>query len=153
MEIYRLAREKYSHELSGKGAAIKGARWNSTGTELIYTASNRSLAMAEVAVHLSLGTLPDDYFMLTIHVPDDLSVTICPLKDLPENWNQHPPTRLTQIYGDEFVSQGESCLFRVPSAVTKGDFNYLINPYHREFSRIKVIEKERFPFDLRIFTS
>jgi RES domain-containing protein len=151
MEVYRLARQKYAHELSGKGAAIKGARWNSPGTELIYTAGNRSLAMAEVAVHLSLGTLPDDYFMLTIYVPDNLSMDTILLKDLSENWNQHPPVSRTQNYGDEFIAQGEFCLLKVPSAVTKGDFNYLINPYHREFSRIQVVEREHFPFDLRIF--
>jgi RES domain-containing protein len=46
MELFRLCREKYIKPLSGKGAAIKGARWNSVGVELIYTASNRSLAMA-----------------------------------------------------------------------------------------------------------
>ena len=44
-----LAREKFAGSLSGKGAAISGARWNSVGIEMIYTAANRSLAMAEVA--------------------------------------------------------------------------------------------------------
>ena len=44
MEAYRLCREKFSSNLSGIGAAIKGARWNSIGIEIIYTASNRSLA-------------------------------------------------------------------------------------------------------------
>ena len=66
MEVFRLTREKFSKELSGKGAALKGARWNSIGVELIYTALNRSLAMAEVAVHFTLATLPSDYMMVTI---------------------------------------------------------------------------------------
>jgi len=61
MKVYRLSRLRYAGFLSGKGAAIRGARWNSVGTEMIYTAQNRSLAMAEVVVHLTLGTLPDDY--------------------------------------------------------------------------------------------
>ena len=74
MELFRLCREKYIKPLSGKGAAIKGARWNSVGVELIYTASNRSLAMAEVAVHFTMATLPDDYMMVTIQVPDDLKI-------------------------------------------------------------------------------
>ena len=54
MEVFRLTRSKFSNILSGKGAAEKGARWNSMGMELIYTAANRSLAMAEVAVHFTL---------------------------------------------------------------------------------------------------
>lgn len=73
MEVYRLARKKYSKSLSGKGAAIKGARWNSVGVELIYTASNRSLTMAEIAVNFSLSTLPEDYMMITIFIPDNIS--------------------------------------------------------------------------------
>ena len=68
MQAFRLSREKFASPLSGKGAAIKGARWNSIGVELIYTASNRSLAMAEVAVHFTLATIPDDYMMVTIFI-------------------------------------------------------------------------------------
>ena len=40
---------------------------------------------------------------------------------------------------------------KVPSAVVKGDFNYLLNPYHEDFHRIKIIHQEDFPFDKRIF--
>jgi len=74
MEVFRLSREKFASILSGKGAAIKGARWNSMGVELIYCASNRSLAMAEVAVHFSLATLPNDFVMLTIFIPDTVLI-------------------------------------------------------------------------------
>jgi RES domain-containing protein len=74
MEAYRLSREKYAHSLSGIGASLKGAQWNSIGMELIYTASNRSLAMAEVAVHFTLATMPVDYCMTTIFLPDNISL-------------------------------------------------------------------------------
>jgi len=53
MEVYRLAQARYAKDLTGKGAAAKGARWNSPGEELLYTAQNRSLAMAEIAVHFT----------------------------------------------------------------------------------------------------
>jgi len=38
MLAYRLSRKIRHAPLSGKGAAIKGARWNSVSVELIYTA-------------------------------------------------------------------------------------------------------------------
>ena len=85
MQVYRLSREKFANTLSGKGAAIKGARWNSAGVEIIYTASNRSLAMAEVAVHFTLATLPIDYMMTTIFIPDDIPLQRLQLKDLPKD--------------------------------------------------------------------
>lgn len=128
-----------------------GARWNSKGTELIYTATNRSLAMAEVAVHLSLASLPPDYKMLTLHLPDDLSILSLPIQELPPNWNEFPHPSSNQKFGDDFVRSGRACCLRVPSAVTKGDYNILINPRHEEFARIKIVFSEDFPFDQRLF--
>jgi len=151
MEAFRLSREKYAAPLSGKGAAIKGARWNSVGVELIYTASNRSLAMAEVAVHLTLATVPKDYVMLTIYLPDDVSLQKLTVADLPDCWNAFPHPNSTQAVGDRFISDNKCCVLQIPSAVTQGDFNLLVNPYHSEFSKIKIVEIEKFPFDERIF--
>lgn len=151
MEAFRLSREKYASTLSGIGAAIKGARWNSVGVEMIYTAANRSLAMAEVGVHLTLATLPDDYLMLTIYLPDDMSVQKLTEKDLPTDWNDFPHPVSTQAIGDKFISENAYCVLQIPSAVTRGDYNLLINPRHSEFSKIKIIASEKFPFDKRIF--
>ena len=151
MEVYRLCREQFSLPLSGIGASIKGARWNSSGTELLYTASNRPLAMAEVAVHLTLATLPPDYLMLTIHIPDDIQPKKISTHSLPDQWNAFPHLFATQHIGDDFVKENKYLLLRVPSAVTKGDFNYLINPRHDDFKKVKITEMEKFPFDTRIF--
>jgi RES domain-containing protein len=151
MEVFRLARAPYADTLSGKGAAIKGARWNSQGVEVIYTAGNRSLAMAEVAVHFTLATLPDDYMMITIYVPDNTSVEKLLERDLPENWNVFPHPKSVQKFGDSFVHGNQFCMLQVPSAVTKGDYNFLINPYHADFKNIQIVAKEKFPFDTRIF--
>ncbi len=151
MEAFRLSREKYASTLSGKGAALKGARWNSIGVEIIYTASNRSLAMAEVAVHLTLATIPDDYVILTIYLPDNISAQKLTEADLPPDWNTFPHPAATQAVGDKCVTENKYCVLQIPSAVTKGDYNLLINPHHKEFSKVKVIETEKFPFDTRIF--
>ena len=151
MEVYRLTREKFAVNLSGKGAALKGARWNSTGVELIYTAANRSLAMAEVALHFTLATLPGDYVMVTIYIPDDISLKKMNIADLPADWNMFPHPTSTQLIGDKFVRENKSCVLQIPSAVTRGDYNFLINPNHAEFKRIKIIETAKFPFDKKIF--
>lgn len=151
MEVFRLTRERFAQDLSGKGAALKGARWNSVGVELIYTASNRSLAMAEVAVHFTLATLPLDYMMMTISVPDDIATLKLNLSDLPANWNEFPHPITTQSIGDKFVSDNNFCVLQIPSAVTQGDYNILINPNHTDFRKIEIVGLEKFPFDKRIF--
>ena len=151
MEVFRLVRMKYGNPLSGSGAARKGARWNSPGIEIIYTAGNRSLAMAEIAVHFSLATLPPDYNMCTIHIPDDTRTKVIHPKELSAGWNQFPHNKSTQVIGDNFIQENTHCLLKVPSAVTKGDFNILINPMHFEFKFIRITNSDKFPFDQRIF--
>lgn len=151
MEVFRLSREKYASSLAGIGAALRGARWNSVGIELIYTATNRSLAMAEVAVHFTLATLPTDFRMITIEIPDDIQSKNLEVEDLPPNWNVFPHPASTQTIGDEFVRENLFCLLHIPSVVTKGDYNILINPYHPDFHRIQIARIEPYPFDKRIF--
>lgn len=150
---YRLARKKYPIELSGKGAAKRGARWNSPGTEVIYAAESRALAMAEVAVHLTIATLPDDFVMLEIGFPDSVSVLTLSEDFLPEDWNAFPHPASTQRTGDDFVRELKAGVLRVPSAVVQGDHNLLINPAHADFSQIKIINQADFPFDKRLFKS
>ena len=151
MDVFRLSKEKHAHALSGKGAALKGARWNSAGIEIIYTAANRSLAMAEVAVHLTLATIPDDFVMLTIQIPGDISILKLSPTDLPINWNAFPYPPANQKIGDSFIQENKFCLLQIPSAVTRGDYNMLINPNHKDFAKIKITATEKFPFDKRIF--
>ena len=151
MQVFRLCREKFAAPLSGKGAALKGARWNSPGVEMIYTAANRSLAIAEVAVHLTLATLPDDYVMTTIEIPDSVKLQRIGDTQLPENWNSFPHPASTQAIGDKFVSENQFCVLEIPTVVTRGDHNLLINPHHMDFSKVKIVRIEIFPFDKRIF--
>ncbi|MGM0943958.1 MAG: RES family NAD+ phosphorylase [Bacteroidota bacterium] len=153
MRVFRLMRKKYGIALSGKGAALSGNRWNSKGTEIIYSADSRALAMAEVAVHLSLSILPKDYAMVEIDIPDSISIASLSVEKLPENWNGFPHLLDTQLVGDDFVSEQKSCVLKVPSAVVPGDFNFLINLFHPEFSQIQIVDQEDFPFDRRLFRS
>jgi RES domain-containing protein len=151
MRVFRLVRKKYGIELSGKGAALSGNRWNSKGTELIYCAESRALAMAEVAVHLSLSILPSDYMMVEIDIPSSVSFAYLTNAELPVGWNSFPHLLDTQKIGDDFVSARKNCVMKVPSAVVPGDFNFLINPQHPDFPAIQIVGQEDFPFDSRLF--
>ncbi len=150
MRVFRLVRAAYAWPLSGKGAARYGARWNSPGMEVVYTACNRSLAMAEVLVHLPLAALPHDYAMLELEVPDAVPFAQLAPEQLPRNWNTFPHTSSTQRFGDDFLRKGEQLGLLVPSVVTRGDFNLLLNPAHADFQRINKISLEPFPFDERL---
>ena len=152
MEVFRLVQSEFVGKLTGQGAALKGGRWNSVGVEMIYTAGNRSLAMAEVAVHFSWGTLPSNYRMMTIEIPSSVSVMSLSEKKLPEGWNSFPSPVNTRQFGDRFILENGVAVLKVPSVVTPGDFNYLINPFHKDMSKIRIVSVEDFLFDKRLFS-
>ena len=141
MIVYRLARSKFANDLSGKGAELSGGRWNSKGRAMLYTSSSRALCTAEVAVHTPLGIIPEDYILLCIALPEN-SMEVLDMKRLPENWRAHPPLRSTQMMGDDFITSEKALVLKVPSAVVQGDFNFLINPNHKECKEVKIVSKE-----------
>ncbi len=140
----------FASPLSGKGAALRGGRWNSQGVELIYTAENRSLAMAEVAVHFTFATCPSDYVLITIDIPDNCTIDMIDESNLPRNWRSFPHPPSTQKLGDDFVKLSKFVAVKIPSVITQGDFNILINPLHQDFKKIKILKIEPFPFDKRM---
>jgi RES domain-containing protein len=150
MMVFRLAKEKYKDDLSGKGAEIAGGRWNSKGTALLYTSNSRALCMAEVLVHQLAGFPPDNYWMLSIEVPDYLSIETIHAKNLPPNWRDFPHPIALKAIGDVFVRAGAHAGLLVPSAVVVGDSNLLLNPRHPDFAAVKIENVVPFEFDERL---
>jgi len=151
MIVYRLSKAKYKNDLSGKGAELAGGRWNSKAVPILYTSESRALCTAEIAVHSPLGTIPSDYWIISIEIPDNVEISEIDPSTLPEDWDVAPHTNATQLIGDKFVSQGKTLVLKVPSAVVQGDFNYLINPAHSLFPLVRMIDSEIFEFDKRLF--
>lgn len=152
MRVYRIEREKYLDiSLKGIGAARSdGFRWNSKNTYLVYTAESRALATLEVSVHLDLSEdLPDDRYYVEIEIPDDVAIIELRHKDLPENWNAKPPVSATRRLGDDFVLEGKAAVMKVPSSIVPPESNYLINPYHPDAKKIKVVTTQKMSFDHR----
>ena len=74
MEVFRISKCKYIHDLSGNGAMLYGGRWNSKGYPVIYASGSRSLAALEVLVHLSRNNLTDDFCIACISIPDQIPI-------------------------------------------------------------------------------
>jgi RES domain-containing protein len=68
----------------------------------------------------------------------------------PETWRAMPHSLETQTFGAAWARERRSVTLRVPSAVVPGEFNYLINPLHPDFERVKIGKPERFSFDPRL---
>lgn len=151
MIVYRLCKQEYTNDLSGRGAEMNGGRWNGRGMPALYTSGSRALAVLEVAVHVPFGIIPINYYMMAIEVDEGLSMTKIEIRGLPENWNRNPFPRSTQYIGDDFLKADTHLILQVPSVTVFGDFNYIINPRHPEFNNLKIIMTEPFEFDSRLF--
>jgi RES domain-containing protein len=151
MIVFRLIKKKYSHDWGGKGAELIGRRWNSKGVPMIYASESRSLCTVEVAVNLPMGVFPTGFEMISIEIPDHITIKEIKESDLPAGWKEFPFIELTQHLGNEFIIQNEFLAMKVPSAVIPGDFNYLLNPRHPDFEKIQVIKNEPYEFDERFF--
>ncbi|MBF9255595.1 RES family NAD+ phosphorylase [Pontibacter sp. 172403-2] len=151
MMVYRLSRGKYKYDLSGKGAEMAGGRWNSKGVAMLYTSESIALCAVEIAVHMPLGIVPADYYLIKIQLPQDVAMKEHPLEKLPADWKSFPHANETQEIGDAFVLENEFLAMKVPSATVQGTYNYLINPNHKDFRAITIVEAVPFTFDKRLF--
>lgn len=148
-EAWRLTKTKYlSSAWNGEGAKKAGGRWNSPGVPVVYVSASLSLALVEVLVHLPAEVL-GAYSAVPVEI-DDALVTALPPARLPAEWKDSPPGPSTQAIGDAWVAGGESVALRVPSVVVPGEFNFLLNPAHRDFGRLRIGAPTAFPFDPRL---
>ncbi|GBD88624.1 RES domain protein [bacterium BMS3Abin03] len=150
MIVYRAAKNIFSNKLTGEGARVAGGRWNSKGISIIYTAESRLLCMLELAVHVGMINIPDNYKLITIEINDKVKIKKIDVASLPKNWAKNPPPAETQIIGDKFVKENNALILKVPSAINKESFNYLINSAHPEFNKLQIIKKEVLKVDERL---
>lgn len=134
----------------GTGASRFGARWNSPGRRIIYTADSFAGAMLEKLVHLNINRIPASESWVECPIPEDVSVEILDSRDLP-GWDREDQ-RLSRDYGDDWFDARRSLILAVPSVVTRGrSFNLLINQEHNEFHKLKPTEPQPVEWDQRLF--
>ncbi len=147
---WRLVHRKYVRSaFSGEGARLAGGRWNSEGHSVVYTAGSLSLALLEIIVHLEFKEALKRYVAIPVEIPDGLSQSIDPAK-LPDGWSANPPQSSTQFVGNCWQEGMSSAVLKVPSVIVPSEFNYLLNPAHPDFPRIKLGDPIGLPVDPRV---
>jgi len=150
LSCWRIVQERFSSEaFTGEGTRIYGGRWNSVGHAAIYAAGSRALAVLEMLVHLDGPQLLSSYVLYEAEFPESL-VTELRVGDLPSDWRDDPAPASTQKIGDGWIRSGASAVLRVPSVLIPEEHNYLLNPQHNEFGKIRISGPERFAFDSRL---
>jgi len=149
MDIFRITRFEHS-VLTGEGARLFGGRWNSPGASVIYCSEHRSLAVLEFLVHFKFSLDPPEVNIMSISFPDDLSIYEKRISELPPNWNSYTFNTNLQKIGDEWMKKGTALLLKVPSVIIPQEHNYLINPLHNDFSKVRIRGKEKLIIDKRL---
>jgi RES domain-containing protein len=149
--VYRICKTKYAPAaFDGEGAFRFGGRWNRRGTRMIYTAGSLALAALEMLVHLDDDDLILAYSYIAAEIPAELILPVTAFRSLPKNWNSSPTPDSLQQLGDDWIREKISAVLEVPTAILPREKNYLLNPAHPDFSKIKIEKPERFEFDERL---
>jgi RES domain-containing protein len=137
ISAFRICKTRHlATALSGEGARLSGGRWNSPGLPVVYTSSSLSLATLEVLVHLEDPELLANLFSwIPLEIPDDLVEWIDPAS-LPPEWLNDEPGPASRTAGDGWLKSRRSAALAVPSVVTPGEWNILLNPAHPDFPKL-----------------
>jgi len=140
VRVYRIVAPRWADSaFSGEGAQKYGGRWNSPGRRVVYLADTRALAALEMLVHLTTpSSRAKPYTQFEAILPAEC---IVPADDDPRD---------RRGFGDRWLAEGRSLALRVPSVLIPEEPNYLLNPAHPDFDRIRIRKEGGFGFDPRL---
>jgi RES domain-containing protein len=133
--------------MTGASAAREGGRWNPPGDLVVYTADTMALAALETLVHLDGDFDLADFSLLPCTFARSI-VTEFDARTLPHGWTWN--ASVTQAIGHDWITGAKTAVLRVPTAVVPLGWNYLINPRHPDFAKIRVGTAVPFLFDPRL---
>ncbi|HEY3914040.1 MAG TPA: RES family NAD+ phosphorylase [Verrucomicrobiae bacterium] len=134
----------------GEGARLYGGRWNSVHIPMVYASEHQSLAALELRVHIDKTKMRMRFKSFTFQFNENFKKEFR-INRLPKDWRQEPPPTSLQRIGDTWIKSNASVILAVPSVIIPREFNYLINPKHSDFTKVKIGPPTDFAFDQRLF--
>ena len=151
IRAWRLVKARHAKDaFSGEGARLYGGRWNEKGTAVVHAADSLALAALEQFVHLAPAHAAIAFVAFPVDIPEELTEARDEAS-LPRVWRGEPPPAETQALGSEWAQRRETAALRVPSVLVPVEHNYLLNPAHVAFDRIRIGAPRPFSFDARMW--
>jgi RES domain-containing protein len=152
IEVFRLGPAPFKNTFwTGEGGLHVDGRWNTPGRRIVYTAQSLSLAQLEVLVHVADRQNMPELVQARAMIPDIVSVQTIEPAVLLADWRRFSPySEQTQQLGMQWLSEANSAILRVPSAISEAEWNFLLNPVHPEFSKVDLGEPKPFAMDPRV---
>ncbi|MGC2421314.1 MAG: RES family NAD+ phosphorylase [Candidatus Acidiferrales bacterium] len=150
VSAWRIVKRKHAADaFSGEGARLYGGRWNSPGVAMVYAVESRALAALEILIHLESSNLLGEYVVFEVKMDPALIIAFDSSK-LPDAWRSDPAPSGLQAAGDDWANRGASPVLRVPSAIVPEESLFLLNPLHRDFSKLLIGTPSPFHLDPRL---
>lgn len=152
MRVWRISKAIYAQKsFSGEGGLKAAARWHHKGHQVVYTSESLSLATLELWVHIDPEQPLRSYVATAAEIPDELPVHLFEASALPAAWREYPGPMALRDAGTEWLESRRTAVARVPSAITPGEFNFLLNPKHPDWGHIRIADPIPFIFDRRMW--
>lgn len=131
MKAFRIALRRYGATAKAAFSGLSGfsadGRWHAQGRYLDYAAESLSLAVLERLVHYKRFDALEAHVLFVVEVPDSLIQT-CGVP--PRGWDGPELLPAAQAAGNRWCDERRSPALKVPSAVTRGEFNLMLNSKH-----------------------
>ncbi|MCP4664988.1 MAG: RES domain-containing protein [Deltaproteobacteria bacterium] len=146
---WRIIKAKHQEKaFDGEGARLYGGRWNTKGIPVVYVAESLALASLEIIIHLPADELLHKYVRIPVTFGPKL-VSEVDVTGLSEGWDSDPAPAFTKLVGNRWIKDQKSVILKVPSAIIPEEFNYLINPFHPDLTKLSIGSPVAYFFDPR----
>jgi RES domain-containing protein len=154
LTVFRLGKHVHREQLfSGQGGLYANGRWSRRGRPIVYTSASISLAVLEYTVNYRRRGWVPATVLGRATIPGSVRVETVSTDELPPKWfSADPPPQLQKI-GGQWLERSESAVLKVPSAIVTEEWNYLLNPLHKDFGKLRLSTPTLFSFDRRVARS
>jgi RES domain-containing protein len=109
------------------------------------------MAALEAFIHLKGAAIKINFVMYRVEIPIEVPVLELAVADLPAGWRNEPPSPETMAVGEKWVQKGKATVLKVPSVLVPAAANLVLNPRHKDFSKVRIGQTEKFSFDPRMW--
>ena len=144
MRIYRVIGA--DHAAEPFAPVDTGGRWSPPGRACVYASLSPASALLEYLAHLD-GETPRELMLAVATIPPG---TVLSETNEPSTWKALPYRHEVQQVGAAWLESGRSLALRVPSALSPGDSNVLLNPDHQGFAGLQLQALQPVAIDPRL---
>ncbi|MCD5994120.1 RES family NAD+ phosphorylase [Pseudomonas sp. CDFA 602] len=149
MEVWRLARTAVATDLTGRCAALSGARWNHRTHPALYFGLTPELCALETLMHSSEAPRLA-LKLVCVRLPDDPTLYHETTEaQLPPGWDARPADIVSMDFGTRWLKNRQHLGLIVPSPVMLQARLIVLNPVHPAAGRIEILTVSDFPHGQR----